>query len=225
MLLAMLREVPIHIGTDSQAMLTKLHQILDHAASKEKAELYTSDGKDEAWGEDLTAAQGDARSRKGWHQQEDGDLWEMMNESIQSRGHASIKAKKVKGHATEAMIEAGIVEPEDKDGNDWADAAAGKGTDKFTSLATMARKFSLRNDRYKKLMASIHKFIVTMLKAHKQEDEQKRKQQDPFGNKENCKQKVAKELKYAKRRKHMKESALHKFRSTPRWKMKSKGKA
>ena len=45
MLLAMLREIPIHIGTDSQAMLTKLQQMLDHAASKEKAELYTSDGR------------------------------------------------------------------------------------------------------------------------------------------------------------------------------------
>jgi len=120
-----------------------------------------------------------------------------MNESVQSRGHASIKVKKVKGHAIAAMMEAGLVEPEDKDGNDWADAAAGKGTDKFSRLATMARKFSLRNERYRKLMASIHKFIITMLKVHKEEEEIRKKQRDPFDNKEYAKQHVAKRLEYA----------------------------
>ena len=116
---------------------------------------------------------------------------------MQSRGHASIRVKKVKGHATAAMLEAGLVEPEDKDGNDWADAAAGKGTNKFSRLATMARKFSIRNERYKKLMASIHKFIITMLKAHKEEEEARKKQMDPFDNKEYSKQQVAKRLEYA----------------------------
>ena len=64
---------------------------------------------------------------------------------------SSVRAKKVKGHATDAVIEAGLVKPEDKDGNDWADKAAGKGTDNFSKLATVARKYSLRNEGYKYL--------------------------------------------------------------------------
>ena len=193
MLLAMLREIPIHIGTDSQAMLTKLQQMLEHAASKEQAELYTHDGRMKLGG-NASPLQSETPFKKHWHQQQDGDLWEIMNESIQSRGHESIKAKKVKGHATEAMIEAGLVEPEDKDGNDWADAAAGRGTNKFSRLATMARQISIRHERYRQLMASIHKFIISMLKAHKEEVEVRKKQADPLGNKENMKQHVARRL-------------------------------
>ena len=91
-----------------------------------------------------------------------------MHESIQSRGHSSIRAKKVKGHATVAMIEAGTVNPEDKDGNNWTDRAAGTGTDKHTTLATVARKHSLRNERYRIFMAKFHTFIIKMFKAHKE---------------------------------------------------------
>ena len=108
-------------------------------------------------------------------QQQDGDLWEQMHESIQSSGHSSIRAKKVRGHATAAMIEVGIVNPQDKDDNDWADEAAGKGTDKDSKLATVARKYSLRNARYRIFMAKVHTFSIKMLKAHKEEIEIQRK--------------------------------------------------
>ena len=109
--------------------------------------------------------------KKQLSQQQDGDLWELMHESIQSRGQSSMRAKNGKGHATNAMIEAGLVKPEDKDGNDWADKAAGKGTDEFPKLATDARKYSLRIERYKLFMANIHAFIIKMLKIHKEEME------------------------------------------------------
>ena len=144
MLLAMLREAPIHIGTDSQAMLTKVQQILNHASSKEQAELHTSDGMMKLGGH-ISPLHAETPLKKQWAQQQDGDLWEQMHESIQSRGHSSMRAKKVKGHETDTMIEAGLVKPEDKDGNDWADRAAGKGIDKSSRLATVARKYSLRS--------------------------------------------------------------------------------
>ena len=195
MLLAMLREEPIHIGTDSQAMLTKLQQMLDHAKDKEKAELHTKEGKMKIGGK-VSPLHAETPFRRKWHQQQDGDLWECMHESIQSRNHSSIEAKKVKGHATEAMVEAKLVEPEDKDGNDWADTAAGKGTHKFSPLATIARKFSIRNDRYRNLMSSIHRFIINMLKAHKEEEEEKKKQLDPFNKKEDERRQVGKRLEY-----------------------------
>ena len=80
-MLAMLREIPIHIGTDSQAMLTKLQQILEHAASKEKAELYTHDGRMRIGGK-ISPLHAETPFKKRWHQQQDGDLWEIMNESV-----------------------------------------------------------------------------------------------------------------------------------------------
>ena len=46
-------------------------------------------------------------------------------------------------------------------------------------------------------MASIHKLIITMLKAHKKEEEERKTQLDPFSNKEYSKQKVAKKLEFA----------------------------
>ena len=45
-------------------------------------------------------------------------------------------------------------------------------------------------------MASIHKFIINMLKAHKEEVEARKKQVDPFGNKEQSTQQVANRLEY-----------------------------
>lgn len=42
--LLQLREVPMHIGSDSQAMLLKLNAMLEHARNKENATLYDEDG-------------------------------------------------------------------------------------------------------------------------------------------------------------------------------------
>ena len=112
------------------------------------------------------------------------------------RRHESIRATKVKGHATDAMIEAGVERPADKDGNDWADSAAGKGTCKYSEVATMARKYSIRNARYRGLMTQIHHFIVNMLKAHKEELLISKKKTNPVGNAAMDKQKVAKRLSF-----------------------------
>ena len=57
---------------------------------------------------------------------------------------------------------------------------------------------SIRNERYKQLMASIHQFIIIMLKVHKEEVDIRKQQTDPFGKKEETKQQVAKRLEYAK---------------------------
>ena len=86
-----------------------------------------------------------------------------MHESIRSRGHEDIRGRKFEGLAIAAMLEAGIVKPEDKDGNDWAKVAAGEGTHKHIEIATMARKYSIRNERYRGLMSQTHNFIIKIV--------------------------------------------------------------
>ena len=54
----------------------------------------------------------------------DGDLLACISSMVRFWGRASIRASKVKGHATEAMIADGRVRREDKEGNDAADTAA-----------------------------------------------------------------------------------------------------
>ena len=45
-----------------------------------------------------------------------------------AKGPDKIKARTVKGHATEDMVAKGFVRGEDKKGNDHADTSAGKGS-------------------------------------------------------------------------------------------------
>ena len=139
MLLALQREEPVHIGTNSEAMLTKLNVMLGHARDRDTVKLYDDQGRMRLGGH-VSPLHAPTPFKKKWHQQKDGDLWEQMHHTIKGRGHASIKGKKVKGHATASMVEAGEVSAEDKDGNDWADLAAGKGTSTCNTLATMAKK-------------------------------------------------------------------------------------
>ena len=94
MLLSRLREAPIHIGTDNQAMLTKLERMLNHASNKKQAELHTRDGRMKLGGH-ISPLHAETQFKKQWSQQQDGDLWEQVHESIQNRGHSSMRANKV----------------------------------------------------------------------------------------------------------------------------------
>ena len=56
-----------------------------------------------------------------------GDLWQAFTNMVSQRGPETIAISKVKGHATEAMVQAGEVRQADKAGNDSADVAADRG--------------------------------------------------------------------------------------------------
>ena len=65
--------------------------------------------------------------KQPWKLMKDGDLWEMFAKAVEERGPGCTKISKVKGHATQEMVDAGEVEKQAKEGNDNADDAAEKG--------------------------------------------------------------------------------------------------
>ena len=84
-IVAMAANGPVHLGTDSQAFLDKeayVHQL---------------------------AQQGKA-PRRPWALHKDGDLWKQFHAHLVAKGHTSVRFTKVKGHATQAMVEEGHVQ-------------------------------------------------------------------------------------------------------------------
>ena len=55
---------------------------------------------------------------------ENDDLWKFFAESILAKGPRAITLTKVKGHATQEMVDEGRVDEEQKKGNDGADDGA-----------------------------------------------------------------------------------------------------
>jgi len=103
---------------------------------------------------------------------------------IRQRGPSSAIITKVKGHATEEMVQQGKVKEEEKRGNDWADTAADEGaTNSQGRLQYFGELYSWRHMCYRKLMARMQKFIVELKKEEKKLKQQDEKEKDPFGKK------------------------------------------
>ena len=102
--------------------------------------------------------------KRNWGLQYDGDLWEIGWNAILSRGAASQDIRKVKGHATDEMVQTGQATAEDKRGNSNADEVADYGaTQSQGRLKHLAELFSWRHVCYRKL-ARIQHFIVELKK-------------------------------------------------------------
>ena len=83
----------------------------------------------------------------------DGDLWELFAHLVSRRGPESVTITKVKGHATEDMVEKGTVQRADKEGNDWADTAAALGvTDSQKKVRKFGSLYSYRHGLYRAFM-------------------------------------------------------------------------
>ena len=108
----------------------------------------------------------------------DGDLWELFAEVVSQRGPWSVTITKVKGHATQEMVDEGKVEEEEKKGNDGSDEAADLGaTESQGRVATFASLYSWRHQQYRKIMTRVHKYVVGFKKEDKrlrEEDEKER---------------------------------------------------
>jgi ribonuclease HI len=131
---------PVHIGSDSKAFISRARrhvQAIRHGHQEPK-----------------------------WLSHTDGDLWQQFWHIVVIKGTHAVAFTKVKGHATAADLQHGISTAEHQAGNDMAD-----------SLATMAYKesdqqvghlasfFCGREQRYIKLVSSIHAFVAHMLSA------------------------------------------------------------
>ena len=97
---AMMAKAPTHQGTDSMSYLVKAQEIL-------KCKL----------------------PKKPWNILTDGDLWKWFAEVVEAKGAEAIRLTKMKGHATDQMVQEGKVKQEHKDGNDGSDEAADIGVE------------------------------------------------------------------------------------------------
>ena len=126
---------PIHLGTDSKSFLTKAlaihHHIHNHTMPK-----------------------------RPWALQKDGDLWHLYYQHVKAKGTNSIAITKVKGHATQAMVDDGTVQPEHKVGNDMADEAADEGVHLFgDAVVRLGKRLANRHKAYTNMLASLLEHI------------------------------------------------------------------
>ena len=110
-------------------------------------------------------------SVKPWGLQVDGDLWEQAWRAVLKRGSGNQSLRKVKGHATEKDIENGISNPEDKEGNDVSDKLADKGVEAVAGigLVKLGKWLEARQKDYRKFLNRVHKMIVAVTVAEKEE--------------------------------------------------------
>ena len=65
--------------------------------------------------------------KQSWALMKDGDLWEVFTDLVKIRGPQTVWITKVKGHATQEMVDEGKVEQEDMRGNSMVDRAVDLG--------------------------------------------------------------------------------------------------
>ena len=93
----------------------------------------------------------------------DGDLWQVFADVVRQRGPYSVIITKVKGHATEQMVQDGKVERCDKEGNDKADKAAELGaTISQARVQAFGRLYSCRQQEYRTFVCRVQRYIVAL---------------------------------------------------------------
>ena len=135
-IIAIAADGPVHIGTDSQAFCNKATSLIDMERRGRKP-------------------------KRPWSTQKDGDLWELLHKMVQQKGWKSVKITKVKGHATDANVEDGKVDINDKKGNDKADDYATKGlnghADDFLKVSRLLTK---RQISYVAFVTHVHDHML-----------------------------------------------------------------
>jgi hypothetical protein len=155
---ASLWNMVLHIGTDSLAVVRKATFLISTAI---KWNAY--DG--------IPAHTRRNPCKRPWSMQPDGDLWQQFWQAILTRGPATIRITKVKGHATDQDIKDGKSNEVDRKGNDEADKAATAGTGAvMDGLAALASWIHDRHVCYCKFMHRVHTVIIAVQKAENKSD-------------------------------------------------------
>ena len=182
-ILALLAPRPVNIGIDNATVVLIGNNIIKHEKKRKEEMRHGRDGR-MLLGGTKSVLHRPKPTKKLWSQEKDGDLWELFAKLIRQRGPSSAIITKVKGHATEEMVQQGKVKQEEKRGNDWADAAADEGATKSQGrLQCFGELYSWRHMCYRKLMARMQKFIVELKKEEKKLKQQYEKEKDPFAKK------------------------------------------
>ena len=178
--MAMQRDGPVHIGIDNQATVTAVNEIAEHQIQRKETKLVNDKGGFIIGG-GTTRYHSVSKSKRPWSLVKNGDLNQSIEEGVIQKGTGNLKASKVKGHATEEMVEQGKVRRIDKEGNDISDEGADRGAER-TNIKVVASGyvFSKRHKFYKILMQRILWFIIKIRKAEKAKRERKEKKDEPF---------------------------------------------
>ena len=176
LLIALTRNVPVRMASDSLSMINKAELLIGAAAEREEH------AERRRW--PLPR-----QLKKPWSLQTDGDLWGQVWEAVVARGAKSQALGKVKAHASEEDVVQGKVRRQDKLGNDWADDLAERGALRIgsheaqdvdrrtrqTISIVLAQWMKQRHAAYRAFMLRIQVMIARVLQAEKQEREAKKK--------------------------------------------------
>ena len=137
-IIAIAKDGPVHLGTDSQSFRAKalnVHQMV----------------------------RAGTQPRRPWMLQTDGDLWKLYHDCAQAKTVDAIAITKVKGHATDQMVQQGLVRRADKVGNDEADTAADEGVKLATDqIKDLSDTLSLRQQAYADMHCQLLQHMVFM---------------------------------------------------------------
>ena len=131
---------------------------------------------------------------------------------MQKKGPESIKTINLKGHATEEMVDKGVVRRVDKNGNDKANEAAGRGSHgEQRRLHALTTLYAERHEAYRIFMGRVQSFLVHMQKAEKDVWKQREQIVDPNFSRDKKRKskkiKATKSLKYAENKDDTQERA------------------
>lgn len=163
---ALTYEDAIHIGIDNQGALGNARRFISIA---------TAWGK--AWEENPSWTPPKYPLGKAWGLLPDGDMLKTVWQGINTRGSATRKLSKVKGHATAEDIAAGTSTILQRAGNNEADTCANLGVQEAAKdskgriVAWLVRRQAL----YGLWLKDINKLIVQILKAEKEQREEKQR--------------------------------------------------
>ena len=196
-ILAMLAPTAVNIGIDNVAVVKKGNEIIEHLRRREKERRKDERGVRMLGGR-VSILHRPTPYKQKWAQMKDGDLWEVFADIASQRGPWSVTITKVKGHATQEMVDEGKVDEEEKKSNDGSDEAADLGaTESQGRVAKFASLYSWRHQLYRQRMTRVQKYVVGLKKEDRRLREEDEKERDPFEKKEGRKVKVEKQLRYA----------------------------
>ena len=99
---------PVHSGIDNQTTVTMCNNIIEHQKKRKEVRLENEKGA-MIIGGSTSHLHKKSMSKRPWDLVKNGDLWESIEEAIEEKGPRSVKVTKVKGHATNEMVEEGKV--------------------------------------------------------------------------------------------------------------------
>ena len=109
----------------------------------------------------------------------------MFAKAVEERGPACTRISKVKGHATQEMVDEGKVQKEDKEGNGQADTGADRGAVTMQKVTLkLADLYSWRHGGYRNLMIRIPRFIVGLQNHDRKLRGEEKDKEDPFRKEE-----------------------------------------